>query len=280
MNAPAAVPSGVFRPKRIARIDDIEALRAVAIILTMIGHIAVLIPVPTFASDTRYFAWSGGVDLFLVISGFVITKSMLRYIDTDKRRLLPAAWFWLAMSLITVAFFNASTAFGKFWPIFYDAIAAVLQLANINVYSCNVLMMQHCAPGGIPNGIYWSLSLEEQFYLLFPFFVCFLPRRLFILAFVAIVLAQLFNDKIGLQWFLKTDGISIGVLIALVGQKGFYGRLEPTFLRSGWVRCLATTVFCLLLAVAASGSVRSIPYTGGMTVIVSGLWVFCASFDK
>lgn len=295
MAAGAMNTFGAARANRTSRIDDIEALRAVAILFTLVGHTPILIPVPTFASDVRFFAWTGGVDLFLVVSGFVIAKSMLRYINADNRdfrsiaipfwirrawRLLPAAWFWLSMSLITVTLFNTSTAFGSAWPVFYDAIAAVLQLANISLYACSSWMVGNCAPGGVPNGIYWSLSLEEQFYLLFPFFVCFLPHRFFIPAFAAIVLAQLFNDKIGLQWFLKTDGISIGVLVALVSQKGFYWRLEPTFLRRRWVRWLATAVFCLLLAAAASSSVRSVPFAGGMTAIVSGLWVFCASFDK
>ena len=114
------------------RIDDIEALRAFAILLVFFHHLRSDL---TWWSNpikeaTQQFANGGtGVGLFLVISGYVIGRSLLPVLDRARVegnywnetlafwlrrfwRLIPSAWLWLSIPLVLSVVFNASGAFG------------------------------------------------------------------------------------------------------------------------------------------------------------------------
>src|SRR5262249_51979428 len=148
------------------RRPDIQGLRALAVVLVVAFHAG--LPV------------SGGfigVDMFFVISGFVITAMLLRHLGRDGklgfgtfytrriRRLLPA----LALLLVFVAL--ASTLllspYGTQQSAAKTSLAA--SLIGANAYLWRV-------PGGYfdlssntnPLLHTWSLSAEEQFYLVFP----------------------------------------------------------------------------------------------------------------
>ena len=112
--------------KKTARNEEIESLRAIAILLTLFQHLPILLPSPsppdwmTFIYDHAAF-W-GGVDLFFVISGFVVTTSLLNdahgkagegsgiaWADAKRFwvrrlfRLLPLAWVWVGVVLLATA---------------------------------------------------------------------------------------------------------------------------------------------------------------------------------
>ena len=125
--------------------------------------------------------------------------------------------------------------------------------------------------------MYWSLSLEEQFYVLFPFVALLLPRRLFVPALLVVILPQLVIEKPGhLNYFIRTDGFAIGILLAL-WKAEHPDALEPRILSNWPVRLLAFVVLAyLLIKLSAS----AIPHTNGLVTVVCGIWVFCASFDK
>lgn len=279
---------GELRRKTVApsfsmkRIDDIEFLRAIAILFTLVAHLPVLIGgSEKWNLITSVFTFGAGVDLFFVISGFVITRSLLAQ---DRHsfgqlalpfwirrawRILPAAWLWLALPLLATAYFNKSGAFGKFDANLSDAFAAFFQYANIHQHNCyNVIPKTAvCAEGGFPFGVYWSLSLEEQFYLLFPFLIYFTPRKYLPWVVALIVLSQLFIPRVHtLLWSIRTDGLMIGVLIALLGK-------TVTMMRPG----LVFAALCLGLAVTPS---LHIPFTTGLLALFSGILVFFASQDK
>lgn len=280
--------------QRSARIDDIECLRAFAILFVLIAHTPALLPVMPFLLPP-FTGWEAGVDLFFVISGFVIARSLLDQIKRNKDasfarigitfwirrafRILPAAWFWLAMSPLAATYFNTSMAFPAPGYVRHDVIAAVLQYANLHLYFC-ANAMAVCEPGGVPDGIYWSLSLEEQFYLIFPFLAFFLRRRALVSVLVAIVLAQLFIDKSGtIFWFVRSDGLATGVLLAL-GQRHL-ARLEPRLLAQGWLGTWLRPVLtmgllaCLMLVFPTS----PLYHTAIPVVVPCGILVFLASFN-
>jgi peptidoglycan/LPS O-acetylase OafA/YrhL len=276
--------------KRSERIDDIECLRAVAIIFTLIAHTPALYGA-SLITTSPYLSWGGGVDLFFVISGFVITKSFLRrdklgsseFFATAAAfwirrvfRLFPAAWFWLAMSILAAIYLDRSTAFPTLEQTMPDVVAAFFQYANIHMYACEVLKSALCENGGVPNGVYWSLSLEEQFYLIFPFLILLVPRRWLTPALIVAVVWQVFVDKAQhFIWFIRSDGLGIGVLLAL--YEPYLHRFEPRFLSNAAVRL---AILFALLAVIALSPTSSIPHTTGLTTVACGLLVFCASFDK
>src|SRR5207302_1035375 len=199
------------------RIADIEVLRAVAITMVLIAHSTILGWYSRILGDAgQILSLGAGVDLFFAISGFVIVRSLLpvgRFSEFAvpfwiKRafRILPAAWLWLAIGLLATAFFNSSGVFGTLDANARDAVAAFLQVQNIHYGNCIDTTQATCAPGGIPFGLYWSLSLEEQFYLVLPF-VFFLPRHLMIIGLVCGVLLQLFTVRSGMAAQLRTDAL-------------------------------------------------------------------------
>ena len=165
--------------KAVHKNQDIEALRAVAVIFTVLCH---LIDLVTWKGDwTALFPkinYWGGVDLFFCISGFVIAGSLIRqqrpgsfrdfavpFYIRRIFRIWPPALFWLGVSLLATIVFNSSLAFGHFKSVLGDATAAALQVANFYYMSCT----GDCGK----EAVYWSLSLEEQFYLIFPFLAVF-----------------------------------------------------------------------------------------------------------
>ncbi|AXA95475.1 acyltransferase family protein [Microbacterium sp. PM5] len=144
---------------------DIQGLRAIAVLVVFLDHM---------------LGWpSGGfvgVDMFFVISGFVITGTLLReytrsghisaggFYARRVKRIMPAATLVLAVTVI-VAFlvFTAQRAASVLW----DSVAAFFFVSNWRFAAVGTDYFQQ---GGAVSPLqhYWSLSVEEQFYFVWP----------------------------------------------------------------------------------------------------------------
>jgi len=175
------------------RITQIQGLRAVAAILVTVFH-ARLVPGGFI-----------GVDIFYVISGYLITGLILREIEKTGtldlrsfyqrriKRLLPTSVF--------VLFVTAIFAWILFPPITHDALGRDLFAAA--AYISNYLFAwwqndyQNLNATPSPFIHYWSLAVEEQFYIVWPLFILFLARygKKIVLAGIAIttLLSLLFS---------------------------------------------------------------------------------------
>lgn len=145
---------------------DIEGLRGIAVLLVLLFH----------ASIPGFNGGFVGVDVFFVISGFLITGMLLReYETTGKvslrnfyarriRRLLPASAFVLVVTLIASVIFLPPLSIPS---VTRDIAAAALYVSNI-VFA--VRATDYFAAGSAPSPIlhFWSLGVEEQFYLFWP----------------------------------------------------------------------------------------------------------------
>lgn len=161
-----ATPPGA--PDAATLREDVQGLRVVAVLLVVLFH---LWP----DAVTGGFV---GVDVFFVISGYLITAHLLRHPPATGRdlatfwarrirRLLPASLLVLALTLVAARLVAppltwAATA--------REAVAAALYVENWSLASSAVdYLAADAAPTPVQH--FWSLSVEEQFYLVWPVLV-------------------------------------------------------------------------------------------------------------
>ncbi|WP_325434860.1 acyltransferase [Pseudomonas nitroreducens] len=275
------------------KIDDIQVLRAIAVIMVIIHHIYInLIPwqSPSLERFSAYFGGSTGVDLFFVISGFVIARNLIPKLQSSeytqltllefwaKRffRIIPLAWFWLLAILLLSILFNSSGAFGSVRSAVEGSLAAILQVANIRFVDC----FGHFECG--PTTVYWSLSLEEQFYLILPVLVLLAGRKLPVVL-TLFVLSQLFVPWLMLPSNFRMTGIALGVLMACYASHSAYRSLEPRLLaEASWLRKVLLTVLLGCLAGATGHGVHIVSgnLAYNLVALISAALVFLASFDR
>lgn len=201
---------------------EIDRLRAVAILITMYVHLdfVMLGASQAYTASKAFVEPHSGVYLFFVISGFVIAQSLIPDLDRSssksaillafwcKRstRILPLALTWIIIPLILCLIYNSRSMFNTIENNITGALAAALFVFNFHVTIFN--------PTSI-FGVYWSLSVEEQFYLLFPPFLLLIigyQKRMVGLALAAIALAFLPSQLMA----FRADGIIYGVLLFLL----------------------------------------------------------------
>ena len=144
---------------------DIQVLRAVAVLLVVASHV-------TGVPEGGFI----GVDVFFVISGFLITGMLLesadrpwrevvtRFYARRARRILPAALTTLAVT-VAVSWLLLSSARAD--RVATDAVWAALFGANWHFAAVGTDYFASSTPPS-PLQHYWSLAVEEQFYLVWP----------------------------------------------------------------------------------------------------------------
>jgi len=164
---PDTTPETEANPPRAVR-ADIQGLRAVAVVAVIVNHV--------IGWPSGGFA---GVDVFFVISGFLITGLLLRdheqhgrislaaFYARRIRRIVPAA---LTVIVVTAAvgwfLFNRARSMSTIW----DGVSSLLFVANWR-YTALGTDYFHATDPASPLQHYWSLSVEEQFYLVWPWLV-------------------------------------------------------------------------------------------------------------
>jgi len=148
---------------------EIQALRAVAVAGVVIFHLW----------PNRLTGGYAGVDVFFVISGFLITAHLLRegystggisvsrFYARRIRRLLPAAFLVLAVTLVGI--FTLSPT--RDWPFFLQSVAASALYVENWFAAVNAVDYFASENAASPVQHYWSLSAEEQFYLVWPLLI-------------------------------------------------------------------------------------------------------------
>lgn len=156
---------GAARPRKTLR-GDIQALRALAVLMVVGVHLW----------PSRLKGGFVGVDIFFVISGFLITSHLLRELDaTDSislgrfyarrvRRLLPAAYLVILVSAAGVVLLMPWDLRGR---NFTELAASVGYVQNLWLTAQSVDYHAQGQAATVAQH-YWSLSVEEQFYLVWP----------------------------------------------------------------------------------------------------------------
>ena len=222
------------------KLREIERLRAVAILMVMVVHWDTL---QKLLPDAVEHSWSG-VDLFFVISGFVVTLSLVRllpplegetsFLDAFERakqalktfytrrffRIMPAALAALLIDRFMMTVFPQNFGTPKGW------------LTEVVAFFGGVYNYSFAYHPDYRMGLYWSLAVEEHFYLLLPIlFVTFRTtnRRLAACAVVGFlsILCRALPIPEGVvadsyekfSSHLRFDTLMAGVALALVTSK-------------------------------------------------------------
>lgn len=275
------------------RIMDIEVLRAVAVLGVLFHHLRGNLFTDYIPLLEKMNAWGQlwwGVDLFFAISGFVIARSLIpalqgcatrqEYWEQTRNfwlrrafRILPSAWLWLVLMLLACVFLNRSGAFGTLDANLQATLAGVLQYGNFRLANS----FFHYEYG--TSFVYWSLSLEEQFYLLFPLLIL-LCRKHLVWALLALVAVQIFTMRSTFLMFIRTDALALGVLLAIWSVRPAYRRWRPTFLRRPWAGVSLLIVIGLLLSFMATDRFTFANYRVGSIALLSTALVWIASYNR
>lgn len=228
----------------IAKRGEIDGLRAIAVIFVLLYH--------------ARFGFSGGyvgVDVFFVISGFLVTSMLLREIELHNYISLSQFWgrrirrLILPVSLVTVV--TVVVGYLTLEPfrlraLAYDALAAAMMNSNTR-YALTT--SDYLSGLTLPSPLLhlWSLGVEEQFYLVLPLLVVvslrFFHQRLaltslLIICTIASLLASIYftvSSPAAAYYYTPTRAWELlaGSLLALVAHRV---SALPTLLRSvlGW----------------------------------------------
>lgn len=248
------------------RSPELDGLRGWACFSILLAHCFVVLTQPTqgkliFLKGSALNFLFSGVDLFFVLSGFLIGGIL---VDTKHEpNFFAVFWIKRAGRILPVAYLLLGT--------YCIALLVTSQTGSdylndwllaeprhpIWTYATFTQSMPMAIGGYGPAwlGITWSLAIEEQFYILFPFAVYFLPRKkLALFVVVALICSPLIRDVFVRQfgWWLPAhillpsmaDGLLFGVATALLV------RHQPAFeLAMRWRRqldVLAIALFCVV----------------------------------
>lgn len=205
---------------------QLDSLRAVAVLAVMFHHYYAAVPPETHWPHVDGIPFGLlGVKLFFVLSGFLITGILLRARrhaeSTGLSRFAAMGGFYARRSL-------------RIFPLYYGVIAVCLvlnvppvrdEIVWLLTYTLNLrISYQGWYPANIAH--FWSLAVEEQFYLLWPWVVLFAPRgRLWLMALAFAALGPAFRTLAMLMEFSgeaystftlsSFDALGAGALLAI-----------------------------------------------------------------
>ena len=197
---------------KVVRLRQIDSLRAFAVLAVMVHH---FLPVEKIIPDFMTLGLLG-VRFFFTLSGFLITGILIRGQTIGR--------FYMRRAL-------------RIFPAYYACLLVVVlagvpdarqYLAWHAVYLSNVLFVFFPATGKA-TGHFWSLAVEEQFYLVWPWLVLKMPaRHLWKLPVAAILCTIVFKGALaytvgghpagGLLPFACLDSLGLGGLLAVFGH--------------------------------------------------------------
>ena len=263
-------PAKVRATDAVGRMPALDGLRGIAILLVMFHHFQIIAPGQGVQAVLFHLSEFGphGVDLFFVLSGFLITGILLdsrqhshyfrNFYARRTLRIFPLYYLVVALSVLVLpaaiaAVPAASAKLARFattasdWPWYVFYLSNFL-IAKTGEWRHPVL------------GVTWSLAIEEQFYLVWAVVVFFLVRRrveslaLALVALSLIIRAALLYS--GASWITayvitpcRFDAIGLGAFLA-AAMGGPESAWEALGRISRWVAWLGTP---LLLGLYGAG---------------------------
>lgn len=267
--------------------QDIQFLRGVAVLVVVLFHSQIQI------FNQGYL----GVDVFFVVSGFLITNIILKQLNNGQfsffefyvrraRRLLPALFSTLIFTTLLGGFFFTQSQWAD-----YNA-----QLIGALTFSANLILPTQigyfdAAAEAQPLLHIWSLSLEEQYYFLLPIILFVTPKRYRGVIILALLLLSLWlcftwiydsNQSVPFLWRFSDVAKSVWTFFLLptrawellIGSMGAFLVLKfPSFTPSKWIKIVAFAFIVALCNIELDSThpgIESIIVTFSTVIILVG----------
>ncbi|MBN1929651.1 MAG: acyltransferase [Chlorobiaceae bacterium] len=258
---------------------DIDGLRAIAVLAVLFFHTEV----PGF---TGGFV---GVDVFFVISGYLITSIILKEIKAEKfsiarfyerriRRIFPALFPVIAFVLAAGAYLFDANAFKDLGQ----------SIAATTLFSSNILFWRESGYFAAPSLQKpllhtWSLAVEEQFYIIFPLALAFIHRYLkgqyllwVMAAFIISLVASIYGvaHHPGATFYLvptRAWELMVGSMLALGALPDLSKDWQRNVLTLSGLAFILFSIFFYTEATPFPGASALIPVMGSGFIIYSGM---------
>lgn len=248
--------------KANTRIPELDGLRGIAILLVISfhyinnqlvnnhGHISNII------TKLTSFGWVG-VDLFFVLSGFLIGNILI----VNKRSPKYFTTFYVRRIVrIIPNYFLLLCIFGLLWMLsmfsgnYFFADHGSIPFWTYFLMVHNFFMAHYNSLGNRALSITWSIGIEEQFYLIFPFLVYFIRNKWvpFLLIFLIIganLVRAMFNTWVPQYVLLpsRMDGLSLGFIVAYAYSHNYLSGYKSSLMIILWCSLLFLLSGCLFL---------------------------------
>jgi peptidoglycan/LPS O-acetylase OafA/YrhL len=257
------------------RIPGLDGLRAIAVLFVLIGHGAYSFPIALGAAFPFLGNGALGVNIFFVLSGYLIYELSAR--EYEKTGRFDWRQFYLRRIL-------------RIFPCFYSYIAVVAILMALGVLVLTPSMMVAVTTFSLnyrhlwdhttvsDNYLvichYWTLALEEQFYLTWPLLMFLLARRRLLTVMGVVILLAPFvrvfcyfftpgsREQIGMMFHTGFDSIAMGVFLGeLLRRQNWKTRLQA-LAGKRWVLACAI-IFLVMVSPALTARFR-----GGYSITI------------
>jgi len=172
-------------------IPQLDSIRGIAVVMVVVEHWT------RFKRSTNIPLGDIGVDIFFVLSGFLITYILLEAKESERESPAP-------MKLVKNFYIRRVL---RIFPLYYVAISVWFFMRSRSgmptddsiyyyLYISNYYMFNHSGGKLIPT---WSLAVEEQFYILWPWIIVFLSQRRVLQSIIAFILIGIISKYV--LWF-------------------------------------------------------------------------------
>lgn len=241
-------------------VGGFDGFRGVGILCVMVEH----------ANIGKFRSFAGILDMFFVISGFLITTLLLqehaenggislrKFYARRAVRLLPSLWLMIAVTTALTAIFAPD----QLWGIVKESLASFFYVYHL-VFPVGLDLFHDLTDSDISvaNIQMWSLSVEEQFYMIVAVAAIFMLHRnlvkqaMVLMASIVVFAAwSRYNLHPGprLIWMQRPDGLAVGVFIALLNA-----HLDDEWMARNkrWMISLGTVGVAITVATLWSSSV-------------------------
>lgn len=237
--------------EKLVYYENLDGLRAIAALMVVLFHFFIF-PITSYIQTDVYSKFTEfgkhGVSLFFVLSGFVITRIL---INNKSDQNYFKSFYWRRVKRILPLYYLFLLVWYYVAPFLLDGQLAKIEPVTLQLpyffYIQNFDWLTGFAQSG-PNH-YWSLAVEEHFYLLWPLIVYLLPVKylknlIFLIIIIIIPLKFIFLSNgisINNNTFTRFDQILLGALLAYFEFTGDL-KARPGYFKKVFVIILVTII--------------------------------------